>query len=562
MADKGNISEKPVTEIFRNVFAAKATGLLRLSLDKQIKVVLLEEGRPVYALSNVPDDQLDVHLVRQRLLTPQQAKEVKAQVQREQELPAKILELEMLDAAQLQEARLDQIARIVQSVLLWREGEYVLDTAARAAHDITLDAPLEQWLLDASHSVSASTAREILDAAGGVFAPNEAARTDLQLSPLDGFLVSRLTEPMTIDEIAALSGLPEDQYLPALYALYASGLIASTTEPPPSQPVVKPPVETGPSIEEVRVELEQTLGFYRTANLYEVLGVTNAAEAAEIKRAYYALAKKYHPDRYHAASDREVREKLEAVFAFVSRAYETLFDARQRADYDRRLGANASVAAASPSPNPAPTTAAPPVSATATATPPSAPYTPPPPVSTPPPAEPEHAPPVYQSQSAPDGDLGGAPPAGLDTEQLAEHHFREGMRRLNSRDLVGAVQLLRQAVQLVPTNGQYQLQLGMTLSQNQRWLKEAERHLLEAQRYEPLNVQIFLKLGEIYTTTGLKKRAESQYRAVLNIDPFNRVAQKGLSDLGVEVPSMTGRKAPKTEEKGGFFSKLFKRGKS
>jgi tetratricopeptide (TPR) repeat protein len=133
--------------------------------------------------------------------------------------------------------------------------------------------------------------------------------------------------------------------------------------------------------------------------------------------------------------------------------------------------------------------------------------------------------------------------------------------RLQNRDVLGAIELLREAVRISPRNGQYQLQLGLALAHNPRWLKEAEKHLLEAQKFEPLNVQVFLKLGEIYHTSGLHKRAESQYRAALNVDPLNYKARKALTDMGLDVPPLTGRRTPakEAEKSSGFLGKLFKK---
>ncbi|KAL1956127.1 hypothetical protein VTO42DRAFT_7646 [Malbranchea cinnamomea] len=66
---------------------------------------------------------------------------------------------------------------------------------------------------------------------------------------------------------------------------------------------------------------------------YEVLGVGRNATASEIKRAYYGLAKKYHPD---TNKDPGAKEK----FAEAQSAYELLSDPEKRQAYDR-YGASA-----------------------------------------------------------------------------------------------------------------------------------------------------------------------------------------------------------------------------
>ncbi|KAI8384277.1 uncharacterized protein BYT42DRAFT_493002 [Radiomyces spectabilis] len=61
---------------------------------------------------------------------------------------------------------------------------------------------------------------------------------------------------------------------------------------------------------------------------YEVLGVKKDASSSEIKKAYYGLAKKYHPD---TNKDKDAREK----FVQIQEAYEILSDDQKRQQYDQ-----------------------------------------------------------------------------------------------------------------------------------------------------------------------------------------------------------------------------------
>lgn len=66
---------------------------------------------------------------------------------------------------------------------------------------------------------------------------------------------------------------------------------------------------------------------------YKILGVEKTAAQADIKKAYRALAKKYHPDK--TKGDKTAEEK----FKDISEAYEVLGDQEKRKQYDE-LGAN------------------------------------------------------------------------------------------------------------------------------------------------------------------------------------------------------------------------------
>ena len=72
-----------------------------------------------------------------------------------------------------------------------------------------------------------------------------------------------------------------------------------------------------------------------STDFYEVLGVAKTATPDEIRRAYRALARKYHPD-----VNPDGREEAEHKFKEVSQAYAVLSDEGKRATYDR-YGADA-----------------------------------------------------------------------------------------------------------------------------------------------------------------------------------------------------------------------------
>lgn len=67
---------------------------------------------------------------------------------------------------------------------------------------------------------------------------------------------------------------------------------------------------------------------------YGILGVDKNASADEIKSAYRRMAKKYHPDVFATASDKEKAE-AEEKFKDVQHAYAVLSDPQKKAAYDQ-----------------------------------------------------------------------------------------------------------------------------------------------------------------------------------------------------------------------------------
>ncbi len=72
-------------------------------------------------------------------------------------------------------------------------------------------------------------------------------------------------------------------------------------------------------------------------NLFEILDVTEATDAKELKQQYKNLAKQYHPDRFPAGSAEQ--EEAKEKFSDIGRAYEVLSNETKRKQYleTRRL---------------------------------------------------------------------------------------------------------------------------------------------------------------------------------------------------------------------------------
>jgi len=70
------------------------------------------------------------------------------------------------------------------------------------------------------------------------------------------------------------------------------------------------------------------------ADYYELLGISRNATSAEVRKAYMALARDRHPDRF---SDPLEKERAQEFFKDVTAAFNALSNDRQREEYNRSL---------------------------------------------------------------------------------------------------------------------------------------------------------------------------------------------------------------------------------
>jgi curved DNA-binding protein CbpA len=95
-------------------------------------------------------------------------------------------------------------------------------------------------------------------------------------------------------------------------------------------------VELDPELRQAVVAL---YGRLDSLDYYGLLGVDRTIDRKAIKRAYYELASKFHPDRHFRKKLGSFKVKMEAIFARATLAHDTLVDGERRAEYDQYLQA-------------------------------------------------------------------------------------------------------------------------------------------------------------------------------------------------------------------------------
>ncbi len=90
-------------------------------------------------------------------------------------------------------------------------------------------------------------------------------------------------------------------------------------------------------------ELEALNKEIESMNYYQILNIPREAPQKEIKKAYFEMARKYHPDRFARDLPKNTREMVEEVFGHITRAFQTLSNEKEKQDYDEKLDSPAEV---------------------------------------------------------------------------------------------------------------------------------------------------------------------------------------------------------------------------
>jgi len=166
------------------------------------------------------------------------------------------------------------------------------------------------------------------------------------ISAQEAFIHSCVDGVLNVDDIADLTVLAPAEVFASIERLVSLKVVEWVAPKASSAP---PQTEL---VEDVEIdgELQEriTQAFHRSDKLnhYELLGVGMDAERAEIRKAYFALSKVFHPDAYYGKRLGSFKPKMEVVFRKVTDAYEAVGRTKKREAYDRYLKQSIAVSSA------------------------------------------------------------------------------------------------------------------------------------------------------------------------------------------------------------------------
>lgn len=554
----GALGEGVLPGFLRGLYVERRTGLLHFNRDAERHSVRFLKGSIVHARTNVKEDRLGETLVRKGLLSAGDLKRATGFVLRDKKRLGEVLQqLGILDQDKLEDALALQVREILLKVFSWQEGSYAFEEQppeAPVEDDLTLKLSTGEMILEAVRLVrDPDVVRYALGDIDRVLGQSTDPLLRFQkitLTPTDGYVVSRADGTLSAREILGLVPVPPEDTMRSLLGLLCTGTLeylpvppkkqartesrkapspaAATADSPaaisqrprPTTSASGPPAETRPSVADEqkaplsrRVEILTAYDRIKTKNHFEVLGIEPGANDAQVKEAYFRLAKRFHPDTHHDPALADLRDQLEAVFIRLGAAYDVLRNPRTRAGHEAELAARAPRVTVLPAQAPTPRVAP-------------APEPPPPPATPSDPAQDARA--VQEAL------------------RKAQYHFEKDK-------CWDAIQLLEPVLPLAEGKPLQSVRvlLSKAYLKNPKWVKQAEQTLQTVIRDDPKNVEATFLLGTIYKLSGLRSRASHAFRRVLELEAEHEQANAELAELMV---------AEESERPTGLLRKILKKG--
>jgi DNA-binding response OmpR family regulator/tetratricopeptide (TPR) repeat protein len=487
-AFSGTLKRTPLARLLQRIYAQRATGSLLLLRDATKKIVMFVEGYPVSVRSNVLGECLGQILLEKRLITSDALAESVQRMQKEKRQQGQILiEMGALSPYNLERALVDQLESKLFEIFAWPDGKFLFKAGDSAPGGGTrLERPPAALILEGirRHYDEARQKAALERHAGQYFALSADPLLRLQemtANPTELAFIRSIDGTRRLEDILTRAEIPRAQARLLLVALSEAGMIQpqettsrrkaaaapTATAPAPAAPPAAPPLGSG--------ELSMMLQMARTQDYFWVLGVERDATPPVVDRAYEALARSFHADRYRLSPD-EDRKTAQEMFDILAEAHRVLQDPARRRAYLIKLGRT--------DPVPEKTNGSAPRPAPAAATP--------------------------RSSPSP-------------SNNAANSLYEVGLEHLRARRHHEAVEVLRQAARLVPNHADYRAALGWALFRqapaDARAGRAAIAELRRATQIDERHRAAAQHLAEIYAQTGQPDLAIAELERLLALDP-------------------------------------------
>ncbi|MBN2494182.1 MAG: response regulator [Deltaproteobacteria bacterium] len=507
---RGTLRSVSFPELLSQFYAEKADGALLLKKGKLKKIVYVKNGYPVFIKSNLLNECLGKIMVRERMITEQECEEsIESMKETKRQQGTVLIDMGCISPHNLQYALELQLQVKLFDLFSWDDGEYQYNPKGSAPPaTVSLEGTTAALIYEGiRQKYKLERLKRILDDSLDDFvvpSPDPLFRfQDMDLDPEEEGYVSRLMKgDLRLREVLDL-GIDKETVYRIVYSLKCAGMVKFQKEPdasscdeeqepppvppaPPSKPKEEkkptpPPIqgrlsESGgipvptlsdlgrstalsPEERNIREQLAHQVAETRKKDYFEILGVSKNASRAEIKKAYFSLAKQFHPDRLYASASAEIRNLAEELFNLISAAHDVLSDDPQRQQYEENLS------------------------------------------------------------SAEKRDVSSEVSKILSAEGL----FQKGEMALRKRDYDKAEKYFQEAARLCPEEGEFHAYLGWAKFQSnpksEECVRAARDELNQAISLNPKVDKAYLFLGYIYKAMEYREMAEHEFEKAIQVNP-------------------------------------------
>jgi len=355
----------------KEIYFKKKRGRLSFHHQNFQKYLFFQDGFLIHAKTNHPLELLGEVLFRMGKLSTEDFKKIDEYIEPTKSIGSVLLERGLLSKESLQEGLIYQMREIVLNMFSVFDAELKFQEDvdfSEQVFDVKLKLPvlIEEGIRHMKHNPALET-----------FLSDKTPFPKsidfyLRLTEQERELLDKVKGELTAGELLISSEFMPELFWKNLYLLYCLDLVDLRGEVKPSldrKIQYKEEEEEKEKIEEEREEekieaeekeeekkgkvgeeeqakieerINEVLEFHEklsSFNYYQILGLTAEASPEDVKKSYFRLARKFHPDLFGRDLPSETKKKIDTLFSHITKAYQTLSDQTKKDDYNGQLAA-------------------------------------------------------------------------------------------------------------------------------------------------------------------------------------------------------------------------------
>lgn len=327
----------------KEIFFQRKKGSLSILHQRFQKQLFFQEGFLVYAKTNHPQELLGEVLFRLGKLSKQDQERIDEYIEPGKTIGSVLVEKGLLTDEDLQEGLVYQMREIVLKMFSVFDAEFNFqeqEDFKEQVFNAELKIPIviEEGIRGMKHNPALETFFE------KKIPTLKSIDFYLRLNENERGLYDSIKGGATSEELLASSNSNPEFFYKSLFMMYCLDLIDLKQEKMKESPqaeiegITEEP-EPEPEVSE-QEKLSEVYEFHENLssfNYYQVLGVGADASQEDIKKSYFRLARKFHPDLFSRELPKEDTHKIATVFDHITKAYQTLSDEKRKGDYDKEL---------------------------------------------------------------------------------------------------------------------------------------------------------------------------------------------------------------------------------
>ncbi len=320
----------------KEIFLQKKNGLLIFKRGEIDKYLFFKDGMLIFARSNQKTELIGEILFKLGLISEEVHSNIEKYIEPKKEIGKNLLKNGIISEAELKKGLLYQMREIALSLFPFFDGSLTFqkkEINLEEEYDLKIEVPL--LIVEGIRRMKYNPALKKFLEKRIIYPQKNEYFLLLNEEELEKFLL--IKGEISYEELLLLSEGNPEVLSRELYLFYCLDLIHFKEE----KETKRERVEKGEEIpEEMKRRIEAVLSLseeIKNLNYYQILNVNQSASPEEIRKAYFSLARKYHPDLFNRELSPEIKQRIEMVFDYLTKAYQTLKDEMKRQRYDSQL---------------------------------------------------------------------------------------------------------------------------------------------------------------------------------------------------------------------------------